>query len=267
MFSFSSLFRRPPQPNSATWRPTAATTKAVGAARRRSRTRPAGDTKSAPVSRRNTKARRPTLDLQVFPHRQSCLPACDCPRLLTNLLKFVLIREYSWIPRRGLSPRHTHDILCILALPCLHNSSEIVHYFIRKVNTPHIIHSYPGFPDRQWQTSSLSAATRRADRGGVRHRSACGRPCARSGSDKGVAQEAARSRAYGLGDTRGASGASPKSLPRFRRRPDVNLSQRLLGEFERDQGKSSRKSEIRVTLYEHMETLRHSRLHTRPSNH
>ena len=33
---------------SATWRPAAATTKAVGAARRRPRTRPAGDAKSAP---------------------------------------------------------------------------------------------------------------------------------------------------------------------------------------------------------------------------
>ena len=44
-----------------------------------------------------------------------------------------------------------------------------------------------------------------------------------------VGGRVARLRAYGLGDTRGASGASPKSLPRFRRRPDMNLSQRLLG--------------------------------------
>ena len=36
-------------------------------------------------------------------------------------------------------------------------------------------------------------------------------------------------RAYGLGDTRGASAASPKSPLRFRRRPDRDLSQRLPG--------------------------------------
>ena len=91
------------------------------------------------------------------------------------------------------------------------------------------------------------------------------RPCPvrgeAEGSDTGVAQEAARRRAtrrvplaahasvrgmaeagrltvggrvvrlraYGLGDTRGASDASPKSPPRFRRRPGRDLSQRLLG--------------------------------------
>ena len=52
-------------------------------------------------------------------------------------------------------------------------------------------------------------------------------------------RNAARHRAYGLGDTRGASGASPKSLLRFRRNPN--------GDFERNQGKSSRKFGIRVT--------------------
>ena len=44
-----------------------------------------------------------------------------------------------------------------------------------------------------------------------------------------VGGRVARLRAYGLGDTRGASAASPKSLLRFRRCPNRDLSQRLLG--------------------------------------
>ena len=46
-----------------------------------------------------------------------------------------------------------------------------------------------------------------------------------------VGGRVARLRAYGLGDTRGASGASPKSPLRFRRRPDLNLSQRFAGDL------------------------------------
>ena len=57
------VFARSAKP-SAPKRPAAATTKADGAARRRPRTRPAGDAKSVPASRRATKALRPTLDLQ-----------------------------------------------------------------------------------------------------------------------------------------------------------------------------------------------------------
>ena len=42
-----------------------------------------------------------------------------------------------------------------------------------------------------------------------------------------VGGRVARLRAYGLGDTRGASDASPKSPLRFRRCPDMNLCQRF----------------------------------------
>ena len=54
-----------------TGRPVAATTKADGAARRRPRTRPAGDTKPATTSRRDTKTLRTTLDLQSAPNALS----------------------------------------------------------------------------------------------------------------------------------------------------------------------------------------------------
>ena len=47
-----------------------------------------------------------------------------------------------------------------------------------------------------------------------------------------VGGRVARLRAYGLGDTRGASGASPKSPLRFRRRPNRDLSQRFAGDLK-----------------------------------
>ena len=99
------VFARSARP-SAIWRPAAATTKADGAARRRPRTRPAGDAKPAPPPVETRKRSAPALDLQDT-LTQMCPDARDCPRIntnFTNMNQIRAIREDSWTARRGLVP-------------------------------------------------------------------------------------------------------------------------------------------------------------------